>query len=154
MILGSWSEGLQQNLVFLKRVFLVSWKVIQEFLKKLFDVVRPLFPPFRLQWIRCEMFLVDWCGRSKGFHDLVSMKEKFCMLCSFEKTSCERQLMWFDQWDQEWKDLSERQLVWLDQWDQERNNCCKINEILFDQWGQKWETIVVRSVRSCKISEI
>ena len=92
-------------------------------------------------WLMWEIKGVSWsCFKER----------KFCMLCSCKKTSCERQLMWLDQWDQEWKDLSERQLVWLDQRDQERDNCSKISEILFDQWGQMWETIVVRSVRSCR----
>ena len=97
----------------------------------------------------CGMKGLIWCVRSGGI--LVSFLEEFisfltlvkgplvrgnwCILINVikgEKTSCERQF------------------VWLDQWGQVRDNCSKISEILFDQWGQMWETIVVRSVRSCR----
>ena len=86
--------------------------------------------------IRRDLGQFSW--RIHQFLTLVKrplVRGNWCILISVikdEKTSCERQFMW------------------LDQWDQVRDNCSKISEILFDQWGQMWETIVVRSVRSCR----
>ena len=81
----------------------------------------------------CSVFLKNSAGLAHVKSPLV--RGNWCVLISEikgEKTSCERQF------------------VWLDQWGQVRDNCSKISEILFDQWGQMWETIVVRSVRSCR----